>query len=224
MTLESVLIFSLLPMPPGPVQCCAVMAVFNACTLNREKVMMETGQPPGFWSREFHTRFFPSVLRLIIRPRNEAYESPFARHGLTELTILLAVSLLACIFGYAAAVNGSLIGAFIAFLATAGIVFLVVHSLRSRERRRPSWQEFRIGIFFFVLFLCFTAGLAIGQSYHAAYGVRLMGGLAGIAVGYFFGIACGLGAQYLGWLGEMLDLLAGIALAGIIIVDILLML
>lgn len=186
--------------------------------------MMETDESPDFWSREFHTRFFPSVLRRIIRPRKEAYESPFAHHAMMELTILLAVSLLACIFGYAAAINGSLIGAFFAFLGTAGFVFLVVHSLRSREHARPSWQEFRIGVFFFVLFLCFTAGLAIGHSYHMAYGARLMGGFAGMAAGYFLGIACGLGVQYLGWLSEMLDLFAGIALAGVIIVDILLLL
>ena len=103
-------------------------------------------------------------------------------------------------------------------------MFLIAHSIGSREGQKPSFDNFRIGVFFFLLFLGFTAGLGIGQAYHMAYWVRLLCGFVGALVGYFLGIFGGLWVQYLGWLSETLDLFAGVALVGMVIVDILLLL
>ena len=187
--------------------------------------MPETTQPPRLFSWSFHIRFFPSVLRRLFLPRKKAYESPFASHAIMELTIIMVLFLIACIFGYAAAIGkDSIIGWFFALLGTGGLLFLIVHSICSCERQKPSFNNFRIGVFFFLLFLGFTTGLGIGHAYHMVYWIRLLCGFAGAFVGYFLGIFGGLCIQYLGWLSDVLDLFAGLALAGMVIVDVLLLL
>jgi len=187
--------------------------------------MPEPSQPPRLLSWSFHVRFFPSVLRRIFLPREKAYESPFAHHGQMEWTIILTLSLLAAILGFASGLGkGSVIGWFFAVLGTGGFVIVVVHSISSRGGQKPSFDNFRSGVFFLLLFAGFTAGLGMGHAWHLGYWVRLLCGLAGAFIGYFLGILGGLGIQYLGWLSELLDLLAGLALAGMVIVDILMLL
>jgi hypothetical protein len=184
-----------------------------------------TGQPPGLFSPAFHVRFFPSVLRRTLFPGKKGYESPFARHFMVEWMIILALSVLACVFGYAAALGkGSVAGWAFALLGTGGLLFVIVSSIRSQAGTRPSFDNFRAGVFFFLLLLGFTAGLGIGHANQVTYGTRLLCGLAGAVTGYFVGILGGLWIQYLGWLSETVNLLAWVALVGMVVVDILLLL
>jgi hypothetical protein len=187
--------------------------------------MPETNEVPPLFSRDFHFRFFPSVLRRILLPKKQAFESPFAHHAVMEFTVVTVIAFFAAILGFAAAVNtGSIAGWFFAILGTAGLVFVTAHSLRSRGGEKPTYGNFRLGVFLFLLVLGFTAGMGMGHGWHAAYGLRLLCGIAGAGAGYFLGILGGLGVQYLGWLSGLIDLAAYLAAAGTIIVAILLLL
>jgi hypothetical protein len=127
--------------------------------------MPEPSHPPRLLSWSFHLRFFPSVLRRIFLPREKAYESLFAHHALLELTIILTLSFLAAILGFAAALGkGSGIGWFFALSGTGGVVFVVLLSISSREGQKPSFDSFRSGVFFLLFFAGFTAGLGMGHA------------------------------------------------------------
>lgn len=187
--------------------------------------MPGTSQPPSLLSWSFHFRFFPFLLYRRVFPKQKKVESPFAGHAKMELSILLAVSLVASITGYAEALRkGSILGWIFALAGTGGILFLFVHGIRSHAGIKPSFDDFRAGVFFFLLLLGFTAGLGTGHAYKTAYGARLLCGLAGALAGYILGIFGGLWVQRLGWLSEVLNYLAGIALIGMVIVDIILLL
>lgn len=187
--------------------------------------MPGTSQPPSLLSWSFHFRFFPFLLYRRVFPKQKKVESPFAGHAKMELSILLAVSLVASITGYAEALRkGSILGWIFALAGTGGILFLFVHGIRSHAGIKPSFDDFRAGVFFFLLLLGFTAGLGTGHAYKTAYGARLLCGLAGALAGYILGIFGGLWVQRLGWLSEALNVLAGIALIGMVIVDIILLL
>lgn len=187
--------------------------------------MPGTSPQPSLLSWSFHSRFFPSLLYSRFFPKEKPVESPFAGHAKMELSILLAVSLVAGISGYAAALGkGSVIGWIFALAGTGGVLFLFVHGIRSHAGIKPSFDDFRTGVFFFLLLLGFTAGLGTGHAYKTTYGVRLLCGLAGAVAGYILGILGGLWVQRLGWLSEVLNYLAGIALIGMVIVDIILLL
>jgi hypothetical protein len=187
--------------------------------------MPGSSQPPHLLSWTFHSRFFPSLLYRRVFPKEKTVQSPFAGHAKMELSILLAVSLVASITGYAEALRkGSILGWIFALAGTGGVLFLFVHGIRSQAGIKPSFDDFRVGVFFFLVFLGFTAGLGTGHAYKTAYGVRLLCGLVGALAGYILGIFGGLWIQRLGWLSEVLNFLAGVALIGMVIVDIILLL
>ena len=105
-----------------------------------------------------------------------------------------------------------------------GFLYLVFDSIRSRKGYRPSFEYFRTIIFLFFVFIGITTGLAIATGYHFGYGLKVAAGVAGLFLGYVTVIYAGLWVQYLGWMAALLDIIAVAAIAGMIILDIIMLL
>lgn len=172
---------------------------------------------PRFFSIEFHTGFFPRLLSGYIRP-NEQRSAGF--NSTMELYILLAVCLILVISGGPAAINrGSIIGWIVSGTGAAGIITMFINSVALGIKTRPTYDVFLRGIFFFFLVLGLSAGVFTGTLEHS-FLKGLAVGAAGVIAGYLLGIMGGLWLQYLGWLADILNMLAFLAVFGMICVDI----
>jgi len=185
--------------------------------------MEETSESPRFFSLDFHLKFFPALLRRLLQSRK--YESTFAGHISLELPVLAVVSLILAIYGVAAVTgSGSVLAWVCGIVGVGGFGFLFVGSIRSGVEHRPSFDHFRVIVFLFFVFLGLTIGLFVGSVYRWPYEFRLAAGFAGLIVGYAAGIGGGLWIQYLGWMASLLEMVMLAAIAGLVIVDILLLL
>ncbi|MGA3115735.1 MAG: hypothetical protein ABSF90_15035 [Syntrophobacteraceae bacterium] len=174
---------------------------------------------PGFLSIEFHTRFFPVLLRNRIR-RNERIGTGFS--SVLELKVLFVVCFFLITVGlHYAMVRKLPIGWAPGGLGAAGMLFLLIHSICSRGTQ-PSYDRFLTGVFFFFVALGLSGGIFAGTLYHSlAVGVAT--GAAGLLVGYSLGILTGLFLQYFGWLAPMVSGIAGLAAFGLFFADLVLM-
>lgn len=187
--------------------------------------MTEANKPPRFFSLAFHTSFFPDLLWRLLRPKNRKYESTFAGHIRLELPVLTVVFIMLGFFGFAAGLgSGSIIGWICGILGGGGVLYLLTDSIRSVWGVRPSYDYFRTIIFIFMVVLGFTAGLAIGTDRHFSYGVKIIMGLVGVIPAYAAGIFCGFWAQRLGWMASLLDVIAVAGIAGMLVLDVILLL
>jgi hypothetical protein len=162
--------------------------------------------PPKFVSKEFHTRFFPQVLRNHLPPkRRESEGTTFT--STTEMFILLAVCVILAIIGIPSAVQGSVLGWILSILGVGGTIALVVMSLMCQRGERPSYGDFLIGVFLFFVILGIFLGIPVGMETHS-FGLGLLTSLAGLITGYVIGIYGGLWLQYLGWFAIVINMLA----------------
>jgi hypothetical protein len=174
---------------------------------------------PGFFSIEFHTRFFPVLLWRRLRPRKRDGVSFVA----TESYIAFAICLVLAMAGIPRAVtHRSFIGWVVGGAGLLGVLALFISSICSR-REPPSYDGFLRGIFFFLVTLGITAGLFTGALEHSLC-LGLLGSAAGLVLGYVLGIFAGLWFQYLGPLAVVLDMLAGLGIVGLMVVDLVLLL
>jgi len=175
---------------------------------------------PKFFSFEFHVRFFPSLLRSRLRPKERAgtgFPSSL------EPTVALAVCFILVMIGLPSAIdNKSLFGWVLTGLGLIGFAALFIQSISSHWGEKPSYDDFLIGIFFFFIILGLTAGIFVGTMNHSFF-LGLLVGLSGLLAGYVFGIFAGLWFQYLGWMAVILNLIAGLAVIGMFIVDMVLL-
>lgn len=182
---------------------------------------MQIDASPGIWSVEFHTRFFPVFLWRRFRSkerRGAGFHSPF------ELYIVLAVCIVLVALGAPSALAQGSIGGWIACgLGAAGLIAMIIHSVASSWGRRPSYEDFLAGCFFFFVTLGLTAGIFISSINHYSFLPGLLLCLAGLIIGYMMGLAAGLGLQYLGWLAVVLNGLAYLAIIGMAAVDLVLL-
>ncbi len=182
---------------------------------------MVDSNPPRFLSVEFHARFFPAFLWSRIRPNQES-KSGFS--SFTEFYIALAVCTILIAIGVPAGLSqGSIVGWIASGIGMAGILALLVMSISSRWGESPSYAGFLVGFFFFFVFAGLSAGIFISTLEHYTLFHGLLTGVAGLSAGYVLGILAGFGLQYIGWLAAMLDPLVGLAVAGLIVVDIVLL-
>ncbi len=180
---------------------------------------MSTDSPPGFLSLKFHLRFFPHVLWNRLRPGKRAV-SGFPSF---EPYLALVICLTLLVIGIPKAlIQRSLIGWVMAGLGAAGFLALLIQSISSWRGERPSYDRFLIGFFFFFIVLGLTAGVFVGALHHLPV-LGLLVGAAGLLAGYLLGIFAGLWFQYLGWITVLLDILAGLAIVGMIVVDLVLL-
>ncbi|MBI4378367.1 MAG: hypothetical protein HY578_04635 [Nitrospinae bacterium] len=178
--------------------------------------------PPKFLSIEFHTRFFPDLLLNRLRPEKEEGVS-FPPSVYTEATIALAICGVLTAIGMPSAISeGSIIGWIIGGIGVAGILALFILSMKSGLEEPPSYDDFLMGIFFFFISLGISAGIFNGALKHSLP-LGITGSLAGLIVGYVLGIFAGLYMQYLGWTAVLLNMLAGISIVGMVIVDLVLL-
>lgn len=174
---------------------------------------------PSFFSLAFHTRFFPGVLLNRLRPRKGAGAGFYT----FDHYVALAVCLFLIVIGASRALHQRSIVGWIMFgLGSFGFVALFIHSLASQRGERPSYDSFLVGFLFLFITMGLTAGIIFGT--HQQSLIRgLLIGSAGLLIGYLLGIFAGLQLQRLGWLAALLNVLADIAIIGLIIFDVLLL-
>jgi len=182
---------------------------------------MQTDAPPKLLSVEFHTRFFPAFLWRRFRSkeqRGSGFHSPF------ELYIVLAVCIILMTLGTPSALSRGSIAGWAAFgIGAAGLLAMIIHSVASSWGRRPSYEDFLAGCFFFFVTLGLTAGIFTSSLNHYSFFLSLLTCLAGLIIGYALGILAGLGLQYLGWLAVGLNGLAYLAIIGMVVLDLVLL-
>jgi hypothetical protein len=168
---------------------------------------------PRFLSLEFHTRFFPRALLNRLRPRGRTGSGFYTfDHYLT-----LAVCLILVMIGAPKALNQrSTVGWILFGIGLIGLVALFIHSMASQRGERPSYDSFLIGFFFLFITLGLIAGIYIG-THQQSIVLGLLAGAAGLLAGYLLGIFAGLQFQRLGWLAALLNILAGLAIIGLIV-------
>jgi hypothetical protein len=175
---------------------------------------------PGFLSLEFHFRFFPNLLLGRLSP-DDKQGTTFT--SIPELYVLFFICLILVLAGMPSAVsNNSIIGWIAGGIGTAGIIAMLTNSILSGMRKPPSYDAFLKGIFFLFLFLGLSAGIFVGNLEHSLMKGLLLGS-TGLVAGYLLGILFGLWLQYLGWLAGFLNILAYLAVVGMLCVDMVLL-
>lgn len=174
---------------------------------------------PKFLSLEFHTRFFPALLRASLRPR-ERGGTGFS--SVSEFYVLFVVCLILVVVGLPIAVsNRSFVGYAVGGVGLLGVLVLLLNSIFSCKET-PTYDSFLAGVFFFFVVIGLTSGVFVGTLEHSlTQGVLV--GAAGLIAGYILGIWAGVWLQYLGWLAPMVNGLAALAVLGMLAVDLVLL-
>lgn len=181
---------------------------------------MKTDMHPTFLSFEFHTRFFPALLWRGMRPRERGGTS-FTSTGVFPILLVFCLILLLSGIPYALA-HKSIIGWVLGGIGVAGMVFLFINSITSGINSPPTYDGFLKGIFFFFVTLGISAGVFVGTLNHSlTLGIPACAG--GFVAGYLLGIPAGLWLQYLEWVAALLNMLAGLFVLGMFVVDIVLL-
>lgn len=182
-----------------------------------------TGKPPAFFSLQFHLRFFPALIWNLLSPPKEDYRSPFADHLPVEYIVVPALCVIAVAIGFPAVQGkGAWWGWILLVLGVFGLIALLVASIRSVWREKPSYPYFRPAVFFFFVVLGPTLGLMAG-TIEKSPGLKWVGIGGGLTAGYALGILAGLWVQVLGWMGRFLDVFALGGIVGMIILDMVLL-
>jgi len=185
--------------------------------------MVDTEKPPEFFSLEFHLRFFPKLLWNLLSPPKEEYRSPFANHIPVEHVIAPALCMIAIAIGFPVLQgSGAWWGWLLLVPGVAGLIFLIAASIRSVWGERPTYGDFRPAVFFFFVVPGPTVGLLAG-TIEKSTGLTIGGIAGGLAAGYLLGILAGLWVQALGWMGRFLDVIALGGIAGMVILDLVLL-
>jgi hypothetical protein len=165
---------------------------------------------PRFFSLEFHTRFFPQVLRdRLHRKKREGQGVAFT--STTEMIIGLVVCLILAMIGIPSAwTQGSIVGWILSIIGVGGIVVLVIISIGGQWGDRPTYDDFLAGIFLFFICLGLFIGIPVGMDRNSFW-LGLAASLAGLSGGYVLGIFAGLRLQHLGWLAVIINMLAAFA-------------
>jgi len=176
---------------------------------------------PKILSWKFHTSFFPRLLWSKLNPKPEENPRASFNSGL-EMTVVFFVSLLLLGAGTAMVLEKNfLLGSPLTILGLAGTAYIFFSSWAAQRGIKPSYDAFLIWIFLFLVFLGLTIGLFLTSVNHDSHFIVLSAGALGLLIGYFAGIFGGLWLQSLGWVSGLLNGLAGPAIIGLIIVDML---
>jgi hypothetical protein len=180
-------------------------------------------EPPGILSRDFHFGFLPRLLRSRLDPGKAKGGGTSFGSG-PELTVALFVSLVLGALGAPMAAGGHPVAGWILCGAgLAGILFILLHSIRSQRGSRPSYDGFLAWIFLFFALGGPSAGWFWASVHHFPRAAGAGTAVLGFALGYAVGIAAGFWTQAIGWVSGLLNGLAGLAIVGILVVDVLLL-
>jgi hypothetical protein len=166
--------------------------------------------PPRFLSLEFHTRFFPQLLRDRLRlKRREEQGTSFV--STMEMMVTVAVCLILAAVGIPLALNrGSAIGWILGVLGVGGMSALLISSVASHWGDRPTYHDFLTGIFLFFVSVGVFIGIPVGMGKRSPW-LGVLTSLAGLLAGYGLGIFAGLRLQHLGWIAGLINMMAGFA-------------
>jgi hypothetical protein len=179
--------------------------------------------PPSILSLKFHSAFFPRLLWSKLSPQKNEPQGTSFNHNM-GLTVMVFASMALLALGVPMALGpNALVGWPLAILGFIGILFVLVNSIAGQKSLKPNYEDFHIWIFFFFVFLGLTGGLFLSSVNHQPRLIVFAIGLLGILPGYIAGILIGLWAQNLGWVSGLLNGLAGIAIIGLVIVDMLML-
>jgi hypothetical protein len=177
-------------------------------------------QAPPFWSRDFHLRFLPGVIRR--RLRGEPQPTGFASHG----TLYFTLAVFACLALIAIGLPGS-VGPDPSWVARAALLVgvlglgrAIVASLAAARQSPPTYDAFLVDVFAFCIILGGTIGLwgaVFGAHAPARSWPTALATAAGLVAGYLVGIPAGLGFQRLGQIGTILRVLAWPAVIGLLV-------
>jgi hypothetical protein len=166
--------------------------------------------PPRFLSLEFHTRFFPRLLRDRLRGKKKE-EQGTSFTSTMELTLTLAVCVILAVIGIPSALmRGSIVGLILSIFGVGGLLALFVLSVGAQWGSRATYDDFLTGIFFLFVSLGIFIGIPVGMDSHSPW-LGALTSLAGLFGGYVLGIAAGMQLQHLGWISVILNMLAGLA-------------
>ncbi len=165
---------------------------------------------PRFLSIEFHTRFFPRLLRdRLRRKKREGRGTTFT--STMEMIVTFAVCLILAVIGIPLAwTQGSVVGWILSIAGVGGIVGLVILSVGGQWGDRPTYDNFLTGVFLFFVSLGVFIGIPIGMDRHSFW-FGVSASLAGLLGGYVLGIFAGYRLQHLGWVAVILNMLAAFA-------------
>ncbi len=184
-------------------------------------------ESPTFLSWAFHLKFFPSILWRLLWPKKTELGPPLSGHLVNhvpmEFTILTILSAGAALFGFMAVIgNNSILGWVFGITGIGGFMALLVSSIRFQAGTRPSYESFSIAFFCFFLTLGIAIGIFIGALEHSR-SLGLICCFAGLLPGYVSGIFAGLWIQRLGWIAKFLEMLAGVAIIGMVVLALVLL-
>jgi hypothetical protein len=166
--------------------------------------------PPRFLSLEFHTRFFPRLLRDRLRRKKKEEQGP-SFTSTTELIVTLVVCLILAVIGIPSAlIRGSIVGLILSIIGVGGLLAILILSVGAQWGNRPTYDDFLAGIFFFFVSLGIFIGIPVGIDNHSPW-LGVLTSLVGLLGGYVLGIFAGMQLQHLGWIAVILSMLAGFA-------------
>jgi hypothetical protein len=178
---------------------------------------------PGFFTPAFQQDFFVPLLIRSIRAKESGRRSPFEGHVPLEFPVLLVVSVVAAIIGLPAyRAHGSVIGGIAGLAGVAGFLVLLVNSIGTPPNRTALWTGFMAPTFMVCVLIGITVGLFLGAVVWKTVLAKWALGVVGLLAGYVAGIAAGLGMQWLGWIGRLLQAFAIPLIIGLIALDIVL--
>jgi len=181
--------------------------------------------PPPFFSSDFHFRFFPRLIKYLVFEKGRDSK----RHGsgfssVTEYMVIFVAAVISLLGGLPSALgSGSLMGYIFSIAGGAGIIALFVMSIAGQSGYKPTYDGFRIFTFLFCVFLGITCGMVLGHALDSVYFLKGLLAITGMAGGYVAGIFAGLWIQRLGWIEELLNVLAGLCVVSFIVLDLIML-
>ena len=178
---------------------------------------------PSLSSLEFHTKFFPRLLWSRLSPQKNEPQGTSFSHNMGPTVMAVACMALLALGTPMGLIQKSILGWILAIAGLIGIAYIIFNSIAAQRGLKPTYEKFHIWIFFFFVFLGFSAGLFITSVNHQPHLIVFTAGLLGILPGYIVGILAGLWSQSLGWVSGLLNGLSGLAIFGLVIVDMLML-
>lgn len=183
--------------------------------------MIPEDKSPNLLSMAFHRDFFLPFIITSLNRRKAGTTTHFADYFPFEYIVLFIIAMAGVMTGISSYLsNGSTVGGIVGLLASAGFAVLITFSVRSRTEKNVTWKRFMITTFMFFMLLGLTIGLFAGMAIWKSFIAKMILGTVGLAAGYLAGIMAGLYMQYLGWIGDLINLLLVPIMIGLIIVDI----
>jgi hypothetical protein len=178
---------------------------------------------PSVFTAAFHRDFFLPLIVRSFGTKERGGHSGFEHHVPLELPVLFMVAVAAVVLGLPSwQPHGSIVGRVVALAGAAGALALFCTSVGSPSNRADLWAGFMVPVFCVCVFLGLTVGLFVGAVVWKTAWAKWAFGAAGLLGGYVTGIGAGLGMQWLGWVGRLLQGFAIPAIVGLVVLDIVL--